>query len=274
MKKAEAKRSFLGITSLSFGLLGWLLLFVIPNLSIFIEKVSSFRWCILLFWCMALILGILALYRIRAKKTQHRKRTKAIIGIWISAIPLLLYAGILLISHTVWPGFPFPRQRPFSECDPNKVIALIENSFDFHLPDNISSAKAAETRTSWLEHNYIFILSFTTDLEGWDQFHTSFPKIKDHNTTYTEVDGREYIHDMYDFMDYEPNEDELRIEPFWGWPKWFKAKIKKGKYFSGYLNSKDRSLQIDTLCIDLGDPEKVVIYIDCWGSYDTKYGLD
>jgi hypothetical protein len=79
---------------------------------------------------------------------------------------------------------------------------------------------------------------------------------------------------MYDFTDYDPNEYEPRIEPFWGWPKWFKAKIRKGKDFSGRVNSKNGSLQIDTLCVDLADPENVVIYIDCWGSYDPKYGID
>lgn len=274
MKKAETKPSLFGVASLLFGLLGWLLLVILLNLSIFIETVSYFRWCILLFWCMALIFGVLALAKIRAKNAPHIKRTTALIGICISAIPLLFFAGILLINYTVWPGFPFPRPRPFSECDPNKVIALIENSFDFHLPDNISSAKAAETRTTWLDDTYIFILNFSTDEKGWEQFHTSFPKIKDQDTIYSYPNGSRHVHDVYDFTDYDPNEYEPRIEPFWGWPKWFKAKIRKGKHFSGYLNSKDGSLQIDTLCIDLADPENVVIYIDCWGSYDPKYGLD
>lgn len=274
MKKEETKPSLFGAVSLLFALLGWLLLVILPNLSIFVETVSYFRWCILLFWCMALIFGVLALSRIRAKNTSRRMRTSALIGICISAIPLLLFAGILLISYTVWPGFPFPRPRPFSECDPNKVIALIEKSFDFHLPDKINSAKAAETRTTWLDDTYIFILNFSTDEKGWEQFHTSFPKIKDQDTIYGYPNGSRHVHDVYDFTDYDPNEEEPRIEPFWGWPKWFKAKIKKGKYYCGRPYSKDSHLQIDTICIDLSDPEKVVIYIDCWGSYDPKYGLD
>lgn len=274
MTETETKRSVLGVASLSFSLLGWLLLFILPNLSIFIETVSSFRWCILLFWCMALILGILALYRIRAKNAPRRMRTSALIGIWISAIPLLFFAGILLINYTVWPGFPFPRPRPFSECDPNKVIALIENSFDFNLPDNISSAKAAETRTTWLDDTYSFIFKFSTDEKGWERFHTSFPKIKDQDTIYGYPDGSRHVHDVYDFTDYNPNEYDPRIEPFWGWPKWFKAKIRKGKDFSGYLNSKDGSLQINTLCIDLAESENVIIYIGGWGRYNPKYGID
>lgn len=274
MTETETKRSVLGVTSLSFSLLGWLLLFILPNLSIFIETVSSFRWCILLFWCIALILGILTLYRIRAKNAPRRMRTTALIGIWISAIPLLFFTGILLINYTVWPGFPFPRPRPFSECDPNKVINLIEGNFDFSLPDNINSAKAAETRNTWLDDTYSFIFKFSTDQEGWEQFHKSFPKIKDHETTYVEVDGREYIHDMYDFMDYEPNEYEPRIEPSWGCPKWFKAKIRKGKHYYGRPYSKENQLQIETICIDLSDPKQVVVYIDGWGEYDPKYGLD
>ena len=221
---------------------------------------------------IGLVLGILAIIRIKKSKGQLIGQAAAILGI-VAATSFIVIMIIAIITISIY-GFGFPRPRPFSECDPNKVIALIEKSFDFHLPDNISSAKAAETRTTWLDDTYSFILNFSTDEKGWEQFHKSFPKIKDHDTKYIEVDGREYIHDMYDFMDYDPNEYEPRIEPFWGWPKWFKAKIRKGKHFSGYLNSKDGSLQIDTLCIDLADPENVVIYIDCWGSYDPKYEFD
>ena len=218
---------------------------------------------------IGLVLGILAIIRIKKSKGQLTGQAAAILGIVAAtSFIVIMILAILIISIS---GFGFPKPRPFSECDPNKVIALIENSFDFHLPDNIKSAKAAETRTTWLDDIYSFILNFSTDEKGWKQFHKSFPKIKDHDTKYIEVDGREYIHDMYGFWDYDPNEYEPRIE---GWPKWFTAKIRKGKYFSGYLNSKDRSLQIDTLCIDLDDPENVVIYIECWGSYDPKYGLD
>ena len=221
---------------------------------------------------IGLVLGILAIIRIKKSKGQLTGQAAAILGIAVAtSLIVIVILAILLNSIS---GFGFPKPRPFSECNPNKVIALIENSFDFNLPDNIISAKAAETRTTWLDDTYRFIFKFSTDEKGWKQFHKSFPKIKDHDTKYIEVDGREYIHDMYDFTDYDPNEYEPRIEPYWGWPKWFKAKIRKGKDFSRNLNSKDGSLQIDTLCVDLADPENVVIYIDCWGSYDPKYGLD
>ena len=32
-------------------------------------------------------------------------------------------------------------------------------------------------------------------------------------------------------------------------------------------------LKIDTLCVDLADSENAVVYIECWGPYDSKYGL-
>lgn len=218
---------------------------------------------------IGLVLGILAIIRIKKSKGQLTGQAAAILGIAVATSLIVIVILAILINSIS--GFGFPKPRPFSECDPNKAIALIKNSFDFNLPDNISSAKAAETRTTWLDDTYHFIFKFSTDEKGWEQFHTSFPKIKDQDTIYGYPNGSHRVHDVYDFTDYDPNEYEPRIER---WSKWFKAKIRKGKHFSGYLNSKDRSLQIDTLCIDLGDPENVVIYIECWGSYDPKYGLD
>ncbi|MHC4309872.1 MAG: hypothetical protein ACYSSN_08010 [Planctomycetota bacterium] len=204
------------------------------------------------------------------KKTAKQKARRNI----LRAVLVVIALSIIVVSfQRLWPEFPF-LQRRFTECDPNKAINLIKKSFDITLPDNISSAKAAETRTSWLEHNYIFILSFTTDLEGWEQFHTSFPKIKDQDTIYGNLNGSRHVHDVYDFTDYDPNEYEPRIESFWGWPKWFKAKIRKGKHYYGHLYSKDSHLQIKTICIDLSDPEKVVYYIEGGGPYDASYGLD
>ena len=167
------------------------------------------------------------------------------------------FLGILVTFRLVWPEFPFPRQRRFTECDPHKVVNLIKESFDVTFPKSISSAKAAETRTSWLEHNYIFILSFTTNLKGWDQFHTSIP-----------------IDDPFQFEDYDTNSFDPRTNYCWGRPKWHKTKIRKGKYYVGYLYSKDQHLQIDTICADLADPEKVTVYVEGWGPYRPGYGLD
>ncbi|MBW8039493.1 MAG: DUF4190 domain-containing protein [Planctomycetes bacterium] len=221
---------------------------------------------------IGLVLGILAITRIKKSKGQLTGQTAAILGIVAAtSFIIIMILVILIISIS---GFGFPKPRPFSECNPNKVIALIENSFDFNLPDNISSAKAAETRTTWLDDTYRFILNFSTDEKGWEQFHTSFPKIKDQDTIYGYPNGTRHVHDVYDFTDYDPNKYEPRIEPYWGWPEWFKAKIRKGKNFSGHMNSKDGSLQINTLCIDLAESENVIIYIGGWGRYNPKYGID
>lgn len=186
-----------------------------------------------------------------AIKETRRKRNKLTV-----ALIILSVCGILLALLLVWRQFPF-YQRPFTACDPNKVTGLVNNSFDFKLPDNINSARAAETRTSWLEHNYIFILTFTTDLAGWQGFRKSLPD-----------------QSAFGFEDLNHNSHDPRIEPYWGWPKWFKAKIRKGKYYFGYLYSKDQHLRIDTICIDLSDPEKVIVYIQGRGPYNESYGLD
>jgi hypothetical protein len=221
---------------------------------------------------IGLVLGILAIILIKKSKGQLKGQAAAILGI-VAATSFIVIMIIAILISSIF-GFGFPKPRPFSECDPNKVIALIENNFDFNLPDNISSTKAAETRTTWLDDTYSFIFKFSTDEKGWEQFHTSFPKIKEQDTIYGYPNGSRHVHDVYDFTDYNPNEYEPRIEPWWGWPKWFKAKIRKGKHFSGYLDSKDGSLNIDTLCVDLAESENVIIYIGGWGRYDPKYGLD
>lgn len=226
---------------------------------------------------IGLVLGILAIIRIKKSKGQLTGQAAAILGI-VAATSFIVIMIIAIITISIY-DFGFPRPRPFSKCDPNKVISLIKNNFeDFNLPNNIKSAKAVETRTSWLEHTYNFILNFTTDEKGWEQFHTSFPKVEEHDTVYIDTDGREYIHDMYNFMDYGLNDDDPRSDykAFWGGvPKWHKTKITKGKYYYyRRIYSKDRRLQIDTLVVDLADPENVVIYIEGWGPYDPSYGLD
>jgi len=270
-QKQNRQRSWFGVASLGFGILGWFLFAVYQGAgTVKMPIPQSFRWSMWLFWLIALTLGWIALVRIKQERLARKHRYSALVGVWISAIPLVLF-----VISFFWPGFPLPRQRPFSECDPKKVIAIIEKrGFDFTFPDTIKDAKAVETRTTWLEHTYMFLLRFSTNQEGWEEFHRSFPKIKDHATRYIDVDGREEIHDVYDFMDYDTNEYEPRIEPFWGWPKWFKAKIRKGKYFSGYLDSKDYGLQIDTLIVDVADSEDIRIYIEGWGPYDPNYGVD
>jgi len=134
---------------------------------------------ILPFAPIGFILGIIALTRIKKSKGRLTGRAAATIAIVCGVIVVFVFVSLIIMIMAYNPSFPFPEPRPFTECDPNKAINLIRENFDFTLPDSIKSAKAAETRTSWLEHNYIFILKFTCDLKGWEQFHTSFPKIKD-----------------------------------------------------------------------------------------------
>jgi hypothetical protein len=193
----------------------------------------------------------------RETERQRPKRKKLRKALTAFVLAVLAFLGIFVTCRSFYGKLLFTGQRRFTECDPDKVMSLINRSFDFALPNNISSAQAAETRTSWLDPSYIFILRFTTDYKGWEDFHTSFPK-----------------HDVYDFMDFDPDSDDPRIEPWWGWPKWFKEKIGRGKYYLGRQESKDHRLRTRTICVDLADPEKVIVYIDGWGDYDSSYGLD
>ena len=185
-------------------------------------------------------------------------------------VAILLFAGLLIISYL----FPFANPRPFSDCDPNKIIALMNNKFDFHLPDKIISSRAVETMTNWLEIDYVFIFTFTTNDSGWKQFWSSFPKIKNEDTIYVKENGEEYIHDIHDFIEFDPNKyDPHRNYIYGGIPEWYKLKIKKGKYYSGNLMSHDNKLQIDRVFVDLFDQNNINVYIEGLGDYDPNYGI-
>lgn len=186
---------------------------------------------------------------------QKPKRNK--LGI---VLVIFAFLGILVAVRLVWPEFPFPRQRRFTECDPHKLMNLIKENFDITLPNNISSAKAAETKRTFPEQRYIFILNFTTDLNGWEQFETWFMKTRDHKD-----------HDMHEYLF---SSDDPRAHYNLGTPKWHKAKIREGIYYYGFLKSKDHHLQINLICVDLADAKKVIFYIEGQGSYDSSYVLD
>jgi len=269
----KPRKSFLAVTSFALALAGWtcLLLFILFLLVIFpwrsdydvILKVLSF--CMELFWFFSLSVGITALIRIRRKRGTIKGKGRAKIGIWASAIPIMLFV--------VFPGLMF-RAMLYSarlcECDPAPLVAMIKHNFEFKFPENIKSIKAAEADNVGIDRIYEFIVSFTTDQSGWRQFQESFPKVNDANTIYVETDGQRYIHDIYDFMDYDANTYDDQRPRRWA-PKWYKTKIKKGKYFQGYLTSKNKKIQINNLCVDVADPENIIVYIQGWGNYYPGY---
>ena len=196
---------------------------------------------------------------------------KALAGVWLAFI------GILVTIRVVAVLLPIPsffEQKPFNECEPNKIINLLGESFAFELPSTITSARAAEKIASWIDHPYVFSLRITTDLVGWEQFHASFPKIRDREAVHTAPDGSSYVDDVYGFCDYDTNVDDPRRRCLWKQPEFFDTDVAKGKHYVSSIDSKDHSLQIDTICVDLSDSDRILIWIEGWGPYDSKYGLD
>ncbi|MHC4122999.1 MAG: hypothetical protein ACYSSI_05440 [Planctomycetota bacterium] len=201
----------------------------------------------------------------RQKPKRNRLKT---------VLTVLVLLGILVVSfHWFWPEFPF-YQRPFTECDPNKILDLIKENFDITFPNKIISAKAAEKEIVFPDHCYLFALKFTTDLKEWEQFRTSFPKKNNKDTISYDVDGNRFVHDVYGFMDCRLSNGSQTVYSE-EYPNWFRKEIRKGKHYCWYLaNSKEPYLQIDGIYVDMANTQEIVFYIKGWGDYDDSYGLD
>ena len=228
------------------------------------------RLCMTLAWCVSLVVGIVALVRIKKGHVGIKGKSGAKFGIWASAIPIILFVLLPFIGLAT-----MLYSERFQECDPAPIIATIEKQFGLELPEKMQFVRAAEADNVGKDRIYLFILSFITDESGWKCFRESFPKSLDAtNMVYMEAEPNKYADEIYGFEEFDSNAYDPRTEyvvP--GVPEWHTRKLKKGKTRIQSIISKNSRMQINTVCVDLGSTEEIVVYIEGWGHYYPGYSL-
>lgn len=259
----KPKTSRLAIVSVSVAVLGWI--FFLPfnwvNIGYDGAGDSLLRYsglCATLSWFVSLALGIVALRKIKRRYPYIKGKKMAQAGTWISAASLTIflvlpYLGIAAIE----------RHYRLRDCDPAQLVATVKKNFEFEFPKKIDSLKAAEVH----ERIYRFVMRFSTDQNGWKQLQRSILR-----TAPSELAGAFGFEDIQ--SGYDPR-GEFKFFSLYthSIPKWYRRKIKKGEMYLGYIESKNRRMQIRTLCADTADLEQIIVYMEGWGDYYAGYDL-
>ena len=158
---------------------------------------------------------------------------------------IIIPIAIILISLGLWAGFKVlgrfgaflgPDKFTFYLCDPNELIADMEDAFDLKFPDGITEIKAA--KPLWSEGNDSFVIRFTAEPNVVDEFVSSFPR-------------------RIVFNEYVPS-DHGRSN-FSSAPAWYRKPIRKGKI--GGSPSR-RASGLFVISIDMTNEKKYIVYMD------------
>ncbi len=195
---------------------------------------------------LSIITGIIALINIKKKKEDPKNAVFVVAAMYISLIPLLI---LVFMLGGFWLRDYSGR---FKEYDANKVISMVKENYNLQLPDKMEDARAAKGAIHGIDHTYLYLLKFSTDSRGWEQFHKS--------VMLADSDGNSVNDDH--FWDLHDNSDEPKhFSDHRGAPKWYKTKIVKGKSYMGQLSSKNHDSLIYGMYVDLADSNDIKIYM-------------
>lgn len=161
----------------------------------------------------------------------------------LSILALAVVIGFCMIALVI--GIRAYQQR-YIECDPKKLLSIVELVFDVNFPVNIEDVKAAKTQS--IERYEKFIVKFCADPNIVSRFLES---VKDSSRS----------------VPYE------RKHTFTtgGWPSpgWARATINQGRKYT--LHSTDKQPSVSTnvdLYVDTTDKKNIVVYLE--GTYRTR----
>jgi hypothetical protein len=246
------KRTPWATVSIVLCAIGWVcagLVVCHPFIELFYDTRPVWRFS-LLCWILSLISGIISLVRIKRARPVLKGKAEAIVGICLSVVPLILISTIAYVFYLALRG------EPYDESHPASVIATIETNCKFKFPEKMESLKAADRIGGGVSPKpYLFIVSFTTDQNGFAQLRDSLSlqplRSEDYDTN-------------------DPRVSSLSK----GTPQWYKAKMPKGIIYEGFLVSKNNMMRLSTFCVELPEPEKVAVYMEGFGDPRLKQRQD
>jgi hypothetical protein len=201
-------------------------------------------------WLLSILLGVAGLIQIQICRPNLKGNLKAISGILISTIPPALIAYMFL---TAFAG------EPYDESNPMLVVNTIKKHCEYKFPEKMSSLKAAERLAGGPDNDYTFVISFTTDYNGFISLQNFLSKTDDWEDITDDLSKKDYNSSEYDprpFASYKNS------------PDWYKAKIPQGRTFFSFLGEKE--LTLTTICVQSEDSNDVAIYIEGWGDSKIK----
>jgi hypothetical protein len=230
-----------------------ILLSILPLSSLFYEStvmdriLAYLRIVFLMLLILALITGLISLIWLKIKGGDVKERSYALKGIMMSLFPLMI---ILFFVGGFWMRSYSGR---FKECDPNKLISIIKENYNFELPDKMDELKAAEGALHGIDHTYLFLFKFNTNQEGWEKFRTSI--------CMTQSDNDKFFDENLCWDDWEDiSGKDKAFSDHHRTPKWYKAKVLRGKRFMNQLIGKEH-YDIYIVYADISVADKIVVYI-------------
>lgn len=202
-----------------------------------VDFMTPFRGA-LLCWRLSFVFGVIALVKIRIRRSLFAGKTEAMFGICLSGTAIVLIGAIMLLL----------KDKPFDESHPASVIATIQTGCGFKFPERMESLKAAGKVVG---NSYVFIATFMTHQKGLDQLRNSLNLRFYRNTaTGQPTDPTER---------YLPRHlSGVRL------PQWYKGEVPRGRTWKGLFAHQNNSLTLITVCVELPKSEKVAVYLEGW----------
>lgn len=228
-------------------LISSLLAYILALLS-FLLGLGPALCCAFPCWIASLVFGIDALVEIRTKRPPFKGKRQAIIGICSSAIPLIITVAF------IWMIYSAIRGEPYDEFHPEAVISIIEENCDIEFPAKMESLKAADRIAPGIDKPYHFVVSFTTNMNNFAELKESISQLDSYFEKRVERDPNVGKNTPADFAVFRDS------------PEWYKTEIPKGEIHESFGVSKNNKIRLRTIWINLPESEKVVVYMEGWGS--------
>jgi hypothetical protein len=178
--------------------------------------------------------------------TLQKKRSK--IKIWIAIILcIVLIPAIWYVGMIVYGFSRIFHEEPYNESNTALIISRIEKNCDFKFPEKMEFLRAGGTLAAGIDRPYVCVLRFVTDQNGFD-------KLK-------QLDGWEDITEEIANGKWKDTRYFTKRAP-----QWYKTSLEKGRTHEYYSSGGTEKLHLHILCVELTPPERVVVYMDGWGS--------
>jgi hypothetical protein len=196
-------------------------------------------------WLSSILLGVAGLIQIRRHRPYLTGKLKAVTGISLSVIP------IILITYLFYDAFA---GESYDDSNPMLVVNTIKKYCDYKFPQKILSLKAADRLAGGPDNNYTCVVSFITDHNGLTTLQDCLSKGDAWEDITDDLSVKDYYSSEYDPRPFASHKDS---------PVWYKTKIPQGRTHLSLFNGE---IVLTTVCVELKDSNDVAVYIEGWGS--------
>jgi hypothetical protein len=177
------------------------------------------------------------------KKKSKTMKWIIIVILGVTIIPIILVVGMFAYVASV-----ISHEDPYNESNTALIINRIESNFGFKLPEKMESLQAGDTIAAGIDHPYVFVLRFVTNQNGLGKL----IQVGD-LTDVTEEIANSKWDDSRSFTKHTP--------------QWYKIPLEKGRTYENCLVSKNNTLRLNIICVEMTPSESVVVYMQGWGSH-------